>query len=168
MLESAEKSHQRNLTGISRLKSQLTFRISVLSKLLDRQMAEIAAREGLSLGAYRMLATIDAFETLTAADLVRYTAYDKGAVSRLLAELDARGLVEGTIDPNHGRRKLLVLTATGHSTLIGLEPLVHSRRDRISAQLTAEEERHLTNAIEKLATYLSDSLPDQTSTRKGD
>lgn len=168
MLEAAEISHQRNLDGISRLKSQLTFRISVLSKMLDRQMAEIAAIENLSLGAYRMLATIDAFETLTAADLVRYTAYDKGAVSRLLAELDARGLIESKADPAHGRRKLIALTASGTNVLKALEPHVLSRRDQISTQLGPTDERQFAAAIEKLATYLSDSLADPCPASTGD
>jgi len=73
----------------------MTFRFSVLSKLLDRQMAVIAAEFGLSLAAYRALATIAAFDETTAADLVRYTSYDKAALSRTVVELEKLSAREG-------------------------------------------------------------------------
>ena len=164
MLESAKTDHRRALDGITQLQAQMTFRFSVLSKLLDRQMADIAARFDLSLAAYRALATIDAFSETTAADLVRYTGYDKAAMSRTVVELERKSLIDVRTDPNHGRRKILSLKGAGHDLIADAAPLVEARRDGLSAQLTDEEERIFLRAIEKLATHVADDL--NTSKRK--
>ena len=136
----------------------MTFRFSVLSKLLDRQMAGIAAEFGLSLAAYRALATIAAFDETTAADLVRYTSYDKAALSRTVVELEKLELIEVRNDPSHGRRRILSVTPQGHDLLGKAAPRVEARRDGLSAQLTDEEERVFLRAIEKLAAHVADDL----------
>lgn len=158
MLESAKSEHQRALDGISQLQAQMTFRFSVLSKLLDRQMTGIAASFGVSLVSYRALVTIDAFGEATATDLVRYTGYDKAAISRTLVELERLGLVHVAMDPNHGRRKILTVTAGGRALIGQAAPLVEARRDGLSEQLTDEEERVFLRAIEKLAAHVADDL----------
>jgi len=158
MLESAKTDHRRALDGISQLQAQMTFRFSVLSKLLDRQMSDIAGDFGLSLAAYRALATIAAFGETAAADLVRYTGYDKAAISRTVVELDKLGLIDVRTDPNHGRRKILRVSDTGQGLLTTAAPLVEARRDGLSAQLTDEEERVFLRAIEKLAAHVADDL----------
>lgn len=161
MLSDTKSDLQRSMDGIETLQSQLTFRISVLSKLLDQQMAAIAADHDLSLGAYRALATIQAFGQLTAADLTRYTAYDKAMVSRHVSELSARALIDVRQDPAHGRRKLLRLTQAGQQKLKAARPAVDARRANLSSVLTPEEEGVLIAAIEKLSSHLT--RPDTTA-----
>lgn len=158
MLELAKSDHQRALQGIEALQTQMTFRFSVLAKLLDQQMAGIAAANGLSLGAYRALATIEAFGQITAADLTRMTAYDKAAVSRQVAELASQGLVTVTQDPDHGRRKILALTDAGCARMDGARPAVEARRAGLSEALEPAEEQHFLNAIEKLATHVAGAM----------
>jgi len=131
MLESAKTQHENALNGISRLQAQMTFRFSVLSKLLDRQMTGIAADLGLSLIAYRALATIDAFGEATAADLVRYTGYDKAALSRAIR---------------------------GDAVLARAAPVVEARRKSLSSALSDEEEAVFLRSIEKLAAHVSQDL----------
>jgi len=104
------------------------------------------------------LATIAAFEEATAADLVRYTGYDKAALSRTVVELGKLDLIETRTDPNHGRRKILSLSEKGHGMLAKAAPLVEARRNGLSAQLTDEEERVFLRAIEKLAAHVADEL----------
>ena len=155
MLTDAKTHHLRQADGIDLLQSQLTFRISVLSKLLDQDMADIASAHGLSLAGYRTLATIQAFGVLTAADIIRYTAYDKAAISRTLAELAKSGLIDVSQDPDHGRRKLLQLTQAGETVLKDAKPAVDARRDRLADVLNPDEERAFQTAIEKLTTLVA-------------
>lgn len=155
MLTDAKTHHLRAADGIDLLQSQVTFRISVLSKLLDQDMADIAAQHGLSLAGYRTLATIQAFGVLTAADIIRYTAYDKAAISRTLADLDQAGLIKVSQDPDHGRRKLLELLPAGADLLAAAKPAVDARRDRLSSVLDADEEQAFKAAIEKLTTLVA-------------
>ncbi len=158
MLESAKSEHQNAIKGISQLQAQMTFRFSALSKLLDKQMAEIAGDFGLSLIGYRLLVTIDAFGETTAADIVRYTGYDKAALSRMVVELESQGLVQVETDPTHGRRKLLSVTVLGRERISAAEPRVEARREGLSAQLTEEEERVFLRSIEKLAAHVAKEL----------
>jgi len=155
MLTQTKTNLQRSMAGIERLEAQMTFRFSVLSKLLDQQMASIAATHGLTLGAYRALATTQAFGTITAADLTRYTAYDKAAVSRHVAELVDRDLINTRQDPAHGRRKLLTVTKAGAAKLSDIRPQVDARRDALSSVLSADEEHVLMSAIDKLSTHIT-------------
>ena len=158
MLESAKTQHENALNGISRLQAQMTFRFSVLSKLLDRQMTGIAADLGLSLIAYRALATIDAFGEATAADLVRYTGYDKAALSRAIRDLQKDGFVSIRMDPSHGRRKILSSTEDGDAVLARAAPVVEARRKSLSSALSDEEEAVFLRSIEKLAAHVSQDL----------
>ena len=155
MLTDAKSHHLRQADGIDLLQSQLTFRVSVLSKLLDQEMSDIAAAHGLSLAGYRTLATIQAFGVLTAADIIRYTAYDKAAISRTLADLAGAGLIDVSQDPEHGRRKLLQLTREGDAVLAAAKPAVDARRDRLAAVLDPAEEHAFQTAIEKLTTLVA-------------
>ncbi len=165
MLSNAKHQHLTAIDGIERLQDQLTFRVSVLSKLLDRQMSDIALRQDLSLLEYRLLATIEAFGTLTAADLVRYTGYDKAAVSRAISGLTSQNLIDVKTDPEHGRRKLLSLSELGAGKLAAAAPDVEARRQKLVAQLSRAEEQVFRSAIEKLAAFVADDLA-QTSTDK--
>jgi DNA-binding MarR family transcriptional regulator len=158
MLEAIKTDHEDRLHGISQLQSQLTFRFSVLSKLLDQQMTAIAARHGLSLIEYRLLATLEAFGTLSSADLARYTGYDKAAVSRATKTIIEEGLMDVRDDPDHGRRRILSLTDAGTARLEAAKPEVAARRDGLSAQLDAGEEEIFLRVIDKLAEHTDASL----------
>jgi len=158
MLNTAHLTLSDTARGLEELQTQLTFRLSVLSKLLDRQMAEIAAEADLSLLGYRLLATARAFDGLSAADLGRYTGYDKAAISRLVTELEGQGLLCSAPDPTHGRRKILRLTDAGKARLDRVEPQVDARRDALSDQMTDAEEATFLKVIDKLAAHVDATL----------
>ena len=158
MLESAKHDHLTKLDGISQLQAQMTFRFSVLAKLLDRQMAAIARDHDLSLIGYRALVTIDAFGSVSAADLCRYTAYDKAAVSRVLTELQSARLIEIHADPKHRRRKLLTITALGLDRINAARPAVDARRAALSAALSPEDEAIFLRVIDRLAAHVDQTL----------
>jgi DNA-binding MarR family transcriptional regulator len=90
-------------------------RVSRLSRLVDRRLAENFARFGIESWMYDVLATLRRSGepyALTAGDLVRQTMVTTGAITNRIDRLEERGLVEraGTDD----RRKVLVrLTAKG-------------------------------------------------------
>lgn len=154
MLELVKTEANRALDGAANLQSQMTFRFSVLSKLLDKQMTAIAGAHDLSLVEYRALVTTLAFQELSAADLSRYTGYDKGVLSRAVATLSAKGLIGAAPDPSHGLRKILTVTDAGKATLDAIEPAVAARRENLSAALGPSGEAAFLNAIETLVTHL--------------
>jgi DNA-binding MarR family transcriptional regulator len=90
-------------------------RVSRLSRLVDRRLAENFARHGIENWMYDVLATLrrtgEPYE-LTAGDLMRQTMVTTGAVTNRIDRLEQRGLVERVRTGD--RRKVLVrLTEQG-------------------------------------------------------
>ena len=87
----------------------------------------------LSLPEGRIVYVLATSETPTAASLSRELDMDKAQLSRLLAKLVDKGLVETRDDPGHGRRKILSLTPAGHSAFAKMD---EGTRTSIAAMLT--------------------------------
>ncbi|HEU4841482.1 MAG TPA: MarR family transcriptional regulator [Ilumatobacteraceae bacterium] len=91
-------------------------RVSRLSRLVDRRLAENFARFGLENWMYDVLATLrrsgPPYE-LTAGMLVRRTMVTTGAITNRIDRLAERGLVQREADADDRRKVLVRLTATG-------------------------------------------------------
>ncbi len=157
--------HERVLDGIGKLESLLSFRLAVMQRLLDRQMTRILERHGLSLSAYRVLITIEAFDEIAAADLVRLVAVDKGQISRCCQELIAIGLIASRPDPRSARRKLLRLSEVGAAKLLALKPDVDARNEALDAELDDAERAALDRAIGKLTRHAAETLDQDVTGR---
>lgn len=158
MMQVFRDRHERALDGIGKLESLLSFRLAVMQRLLDRQMVRILDRHRLSLPAYRVLITIEAFDEIAAADLVRLVAVDKGQISRCCQELTAIGLIASRPDPKSARRKLLRLSQVGVAKLAALKPDVDARNEALDAELDGVERAALDRAISKLTRHAAESL----------
>ena len=87
----------------------------------------------LSLPEGRVVYELATVETPTAASLSRELDMDKAQLSRLLAKLIDKGLVETRDDPGHGRRKILSLTPAGRSAFAEMD---EGTRASIASMLT--------------------------------
>jgi DNA-binding MarR family transcriptional regulator len=91
-------------------------RVSRLSRLIDRRLAENFGRFGLENWMYDVLATLrrsGAPYELTAGDLVRRTMVTTGAVTNRIDRLAERGLVERVAAPDDRRKVIVRLTPEG-------------------------------------------------------
>lgn len=158
MLHAARQLHQRNLNGIATLESRLSFRLAVLQRMLDRQLARLLASHGMSIADYRIMLTIDAFGEISNADLVRMVVVDKALVSRRCKDMIGEGLVEAKADPANARRKLLGLTPAGQARLAEVEPEVEARNAALDDQLDATQRAALDAAITRLSAHAAQSL----------
>jgi DNA-binding MarR family transcriptional regulator len=120
-------------------------RVSRLSRLVDRRLAENFARFGIESWMYDVLATLrrsgEPYE-LTAGDLVRQTMVTTGAITNRIDRLEERGLVEraGAED----RRKVIVrLTAAGLALVDGVVEAHMATEREILAPLSARQQRDL-------------------------
>lgn len=107
-------------------------RVSRLSRLVDKRLAENFARHGLENWMYDVLATLrrggEPYE-LTAGDLVRQSMVTTGAITNRIDRLEERGLVERVSAAD--RRKVIVrLTPKGKALV---DEVVHTH-------MAAEEE----------------------------
>ncbi len=88
---------------------------------------------------YRLLAALDEWGPASQADLGRNTGIDRSDVTAALAELDTRGLIERTVDPEHKRRNIVTLTPDGVKQLSDLDAVVDAIQDQLMAPLTAAQ-----------------------------
>ena len=102
------------------------------------------------------LATIGRHGPLTPSELAARERIQRPTATRLLASLEAGGLVQRTADPGDGRSSLLTVTPEGSALLTKLR----TRKDAYLAQrlrtLDAEERATLARASELLERLLED------------
>ena len=70
-------------------------------------------RDGLTYSQIRLLGTLEDIEPATQHQLARALSVSDPAISRSLRPLEAGGLVQVTVDPDHARRRLVRLTEAG-------------------------------------------------------
>jgi DNA-binding MarR family transcriptional regulator len=163
---------QRGRDGVDRITSQwntvrpdldiapigVIGRVSRLSRLVDRRLAQNFARFGIENWMYDVLATLRRSGepyALTAGDLVRQTMVTTGAITNRIDRLAERGLVEraGTDD----RRKVLVrLTAQGFE-LVEEVVVAHVATEReILAALSPRQQDELAHLLRMTLLSLGD------------
>jgi DNA-binding MarR family transcriptional regulator len=127
-------------------------RISRLSRLVDRRLAENFARHGIEAWMYDVLATLrrgGAPYELTAGELVDRTMVTTGAITNRIDRLLERGLVERFPSADDRRRVIVRLTAAGLDLVDGvvgghlevereiLSPLSDRQRREVARHLRA-------------------------------
>jgi DNA-binding MarR family transcriptional regulator len=118
------------------------FRVSVFSNTLGRAAARYSARHlDLSLTQWRVLAIVGMGAPATARDVVRKTGLDKGGISRAVADLLDRGLLEKQPSADDRRARPLSLTATGRRLYDQGLRAASARNDALMAALTKRERR---------------------------
>lgn len=155
MLVSA-KALEHQLEKMRELESRLTFRLSVLSKLLDQQAQELLKDTEINLTSYRILNIINTFSTVSISDISRFCGIDRAQVSRSAVDLDKRGLVVFSNDPTSQRKKLVSLSDTGQALLAELHPRFLARNEEFYALLGPERRAALTDAINILTEHVSE------------
>lgn len=99
---------------------------------------------------YRLLAALDQWGPASQADLGRDTGIDRSDVTAVLAELEARGLVEREVDPDHKRRKIVTITRRGDAALRELDAVVDRVQDAVLDPLTAAQRRQFLALLDRL------------------
>ncbi|MGI9509373.1 MAG: MarR family winged helix-turn-helix transcriptional regulator [Geminicoccaceae bacterium] len=143
------------LEKVQELESQLTFRLAVLSKLLDQQVAELLKGTPLSPTSYRILTVVDTFGAISISDISRFNAIDRAQVSRTAMALAKQGLVAFRGDPRSKRKKIVVLTDDGRALLEDLRPQFQARRNALERGLGPEAHEALFLGLAKLGELVS-------------
>lgn len=92
----------------------LPYRLSILSNRISQRIAgTYAERFGLAVTEWRVIAVLGRYPGLSANAVAERTAMDKVAVSRAVARLLARGLLQREVHGGDRRRSVLALSAEG-------------------------------------------------------
>lgn len=110
-----------------------------------------ASGHGLRSAHYRLLAALEEWGPASQADLGRGTGIDRSDVTALLSELEARGIVTRSADPDHGRRNIVALTPDGVEQLLELDRVVDAVQAEVLRPLSAAQRRQLLAALATLA-----------------
>ena len=97
-------------TGISYL-------IGRLERLLRRRLGEVLAPKGLTVQQYTALAMLGNRKQLSNAQLAERSFVTPQTANEMVKGMEARGWIERSADPHHGRIILLQLTSEGQAVL---------------------------------------------------
>jgi DNA-binding MarR family transcriptional regulator len=140
----------------------LPYRLNVLASLTSNALAQIyAERFGLSIPAWRVVATLGQYDVRTARDIAAHGVMHKSTVSRAVSALEQRGLIVRRPNQDDRREELLALTAQGREIYDALAPQALAFEDRLVAVLTDEEQETLVALIDKLSVHARVLAPDQ-------
>ena len=140
-----------------------TFDQRIISLLLALQQVHVAetvsfdwvmARHRVSLAEFDALATLrrTATRELTPGELQRSMVITSGGLSKVIAQLEARGLVTRSTTDTDRRVKPVSLTTKGARLIEqGMSELIDAAKTAIQSRLTRKEMDQLADLLEKLA-----------------
>ena len=133
------------------LEKFLPYRLSVLAQLVSESLHDLyAAPFGLSVTQWRVMAALGRFAPLTASEVGQQIVMDKVAVSRAVAGLMKRDLVERATDLSDRRRASLRLSAKGRAMHARIVPLALGYEAELCQALSPEERETLNGLCDRL------------------
>lgn len=134
----------------------LPYRLSVLTNRISQTIAATyAERFAIGITEWRVIAVLGRHPGLSANGVAERTAMDKVAVSRALARLMERDLVQRDTHDGDRRRSVLELSATGYRIYDEVVPLALARERELLAEFDDEDRRVLEALLQKLDRGLS-------------
>lgn len=149
------------------IRDLISFRIHALANLLSRGAALTYRREfGVSLAEWRTVALLGAHEPLSLNELARHAGLDKSQMSRVVAGLVGRDLVQRDADSRDGRGVRLSLSRAGHRLYEGLIAAANRRNDAFASALAPEEHAMLEPILARLAERARELIAQEKSAGK--
>jgi DNA-binding MarR family transcriptional regulator/N-acetylglutamate synthase-like GNAT family acetyltransferase len=117
-------------------------------------LAKHLPQSNLTLAEARILYELAQTDEQTAAAIIRTLGMDKAHASRIVARFDDAGLLTRRVNPNHGKQKLLSLTAKGRKTFRRLNQGTLAQIAAIIEPLTTDERERLTRNMRGIQALL--------------
>lgn len=137
----------------------LPYRLSVMSNRLSQRVAQVYAdRFGIGVTEWRVVAVLGRYAGLSANAVAERTAMDKVAVSRAVAALLDKRLVERDTHDSDRRRSVLRLSRAGKRLHAQIAPLALQIERDLLAGLSADERTQLHALLDRLGEGLN-ALP---------
>lgn len=134
----------------SRLKDRLGYRLSRAARILQIRLEVELAPEGLTRLMWLVLSGIGDEDIATPSAMAEAIGITRPATSRLLARMEAMGLVVRGGGADDGRSVKLALTPAGLATLRRLRPKVEAVRAHFARKLPELELTALIVALDRL------------------
>ncbi len=146
----------------------LPYRCSTLARKISVSLSRIyTERFGISIPEWRVLVTLTECGELQAKQIGELTSMDKVQVSRAVAGLQGRGLLQRRPCERDSRAAQLCLSAAGTRLYRRIEPEALAWEESLLAPLRPAERETLFALIDKLELQLAE-MPDKPAVNKGD
>jgi DNA-binding MarR family transcriptional regulator len=133
------------------LEKFLPYRLSVLAQIVSESLHDLYAKPfGLTVTQWRVMAALGRFAPLTASEVGTRIVMDKVAVSRAVAGLMKRKLIERATDRVDRRRASLKLSAKGRAMHAKIVPIALGYEARLYKSLSPEERRAFDTLSDRL------------------
>lgn len=145
-------THDVQEHAVLELEHFLPYRLSILSNRISQTISGLyGQRFGLAVTEWRIMAILGRYPDLSAGEVAERTAMDKVAVSRALARLLERGLVQRDTHGDDRRRSVLELSPVGYTVYDEVAPMTLECERRLLAGLDDTERAQLDVLLGKLA-----------------
>jgi len=129
----------------------LPYRLNVLASVVSQGLSALyAERHGLGIPEWRVVATLGQFGSMTAKEIGAHSHMHKTKVSRAVASLTKRRLVQRRANRRDLREAFISLTRDGETVYADLVPIAESFAAQLSEGFTAEERRQLDSLLTRL------------------
>ena len=133
------------------LRGFLPYQLAVLADYTSTRFAEVYSEKfGLSIPEWRVLATVGERDLLRAKDIEAERHLHKTVVSRAIAKLRRRGLIDLKTNSEDRRESFLMLTTKGRELYAEIIPLARVYSDEILASLSGSEREGLERGLERM------------------
>jgi DNA-binding MarR family transcriptional regulator len=131
------------------------FRLNRLAAAVSQHLSAVyRARFALEIPEWRVMATVGQDLGCTAQHVADSTRMHKTRVSRAIAQLARRGLIERVASERDRRERALRLTRTGRRLYAKLVPLALARERALLACMSGAERRSLLRGLDRLEQFL--------------
>jgi len=154
MRHRAAASRLNGRRGGRDLRDMISYQLARFVNINDRlDQAHVSEAFGITLGEWRVFATIHFIGPVSLADLGRQMLVDKGQSSRVVRRLVERGWVNNHKTPGNRRSITLSLMPEGRKKYREIIAFVAKRNDVLQSVLTPRERTHLSKMLERLTTF---------------
>ena len=140
----------------------LPYRLNVVAESVSRALSRLyAERYGIGVPEWRVMATLGEYERMTAKQVGTHSRMHKTKVSRAVAALEAKGLIEREPNKEDMREAFLALTGRGLRVYQDLAPRALTFERALDKTLGSGERAHLDAILRRLeerAQELADDL----------
>ncbi len=138
------------------LENFLPYRLSYLTNIISHQLAQLYTTQfDITPHEWKILAILNRYPNISAADAGERTAMDKVAVSRAVKGLSEKSLLHKIFSREDKRRSVLNLTGQGTDLFHKIAPLVTDYENALLAILTKQEQEQLSQLLDKLTHHVT-------------
>lgn len=148
----AEKADQ----GLLTLERYLPYRLSILSNRVSGMIAETYKHKfALSITEWRIMAVLGEYPGISADEVSAKTQIEKSLISRAIAKLQQRKMVDRALDSDDRRRSILQLSDTGMSIYQELVPVSYAYEQKLLECFSDKEAKTFNTLLDRLSQHSS-------------